>query len=380
MSRLWARTAIGACAVVTISTTAAAQVPAGWSTPLESFARELTVDVEADGVGGITAAVFRGSDVVWAEGFGWADRAHQVPARRETIYRVGSISKTFTAVLVVQLAAEGRLALDDEVAPVFAPLGQLDGHASQIEGVTFRRLASHTAGLIREPGLEGAAAGPIAGWEDKIVASIPTTSFLANPGEQYSYSNIGFGILGLAASRVAGAPFMTLVDERIIRPLGMDRTFFIIPRDLADWVAVGYAQRRDGTVDPEPPAREHAGRGYKVPNGGIYSTVDDLAAFAGGIMGTSEVEILSADWRAELMRVQTPEDPASGYGLGLSVRPLPDGGRAVGHGGSVAGYNAALLFDPQSQIGVVLLRNYNRGETNLGAAASRLLETLTATR
>lgn len=363
-----------------IATAAAAQAPAAWTAALSSFAADLERDVATDDVGGITAAVFVAGDVVWARGFGWADRERHIPARRETIYRVGSISKTFTAVLVVQLAAEGWFDLDDRVSAAFAPIAHLDGTAEQVDAITYRRLASHTAGLIREPRLEGAASGPIGGWEDKILLSIPTTGFLAAPGERYAYSNIGFGILGLAASRAAARPFMDLIRERIIDPLGMTHTFFVTPPTLADHVAVGYGQERDGTVDPELPAREHAGRGYKVPNGGVYSTVDDLAAFAGGIMGTSDPAILPAEWRAEMMRVQTPEDPEAGYGLGVMVRPLPERGRAVGHSGSVAGYSAYLVFDPGSQIGVVLLRNYNRGETNLGAAGTALLATLTTVR
>ncbi len=113
-----------------------------------------------------------------------------------------------------------------------------------------------------------------------------------------------------------------------------------------------------------------------MPNGGIYSTVGDLARFAGAITGTSAVEILPAEWRREMMRVQTPESPTAGYGLGFALRTRESGMRTVGHGGSVAGYNAYLVFDSVSKVGVVLLRNYNGGNTNLGRSAAVLLEEL----
>src|SRR5262249_45625710 len=141
---------------------------------------------------------------------------------------------------------------------------------------TMRQLASHTAGLVREPSLPNAAAGPIAQWEEKIIASIPTTRFDTVPGARYSYSNIGFAALGLAVSRAVGVPFMTLVTDGIFQPLGMQSSTYIIDDRLRSNLSVGVT--RGGGPDP---ALEHQGRGYKVPNGGIYTTVGDLARFVG---------------------------------------------------------------------------------------------------
>jgi CubicO group peptidase (beta-lactamase class C family) len=348
------------------------------SAAIERFGRQIAEDVERDDVGGITAGVFVGSEIVWARGFGWADRDRRIPADAETIYRVGSISKSFTAVAMAQLADQGVLDIDDLATSHLPALGGLAVGGDTIAGVTLRRLASHTAGLIREPELPRAAAGPISIWENKVLASIPTTSFLAAPGERYSYSNIGFGILGLTISRAADTPFMNLVTDQIIEPLEMDQTVFVMTPELYPHLSVGYSVSRDGEITTDFPAMEHWGRGYKVPNGGIYSTVRDLARFAGGVTGTSAVEILSPEWRREVMRIQTPEDPARGYGLGFSIRRVESGVWAVGHGGSVAGYNAYLVFNPESTIGVVMLRNYGRGNTNLGRRATTLLEELVA--
>jgi CubicO group peptidase (beta-lactamase class C family) len=322
---------------------------------IERFAATLAQDVEQDGVGGITAAVFRGSDLIWAAGFGQADVEHGESATVETIYRTGSISKTFTAVLLMVLVDSGVVQLDDRVIEYLPEFSGLQGPGHQIRSITLRQLASHTAGLVREPELDNAAAGPIAHWKVKVLASIPTTSLRTAPGEHYSYSNIGFGILGLTLSRAAGRPFMDLVDELIFRPLGMATSTFIITADLEPRLAVGYANRSDGTIDAAGPAREHAGRGYKVPNGGVYSTVGDLARFGAGLTGASTVGLLSQQSREEMQRVQTPGGSSSQYGLGLSVRSGDDGLLLLGHGGSVAGYTAHMLFEPASKLGVVLL-------------------------
>ena len=371
------------------STSSSARMPASvrtaaqdtaWDNAIARFAAQLARDVEVDGIGSISAAVIERGEPAWSKAFGWADRDAKRAADANTIYRVGSITKSFTAVLLALLAQDGVLGLDQ---PVRTHLAAVDGFAdppAEVAPITYRQLASHTAGLIREPRLAGAAAGPFAEWEAKILASIPTTSFQSRPGTEYAYSNIGFGVLGLALRRAAGEPFPELIRKRIFAPLGMSSSTFVLTPALRARLATGYANRRNGAIDADAPAREHDGRGYKVPNGGIYSTVGDLGRFIAGVTGTAGPEILSAATRAEVLRVQTPEDPRSGYGLGFQVQTLEDGTRLIGHGGSVAGYTAHLLFEPTTGIGVVLLRNYASGETNLGGAARTVLRALLAAR
>jgi CubicO group peptidase (beta-lactamase class C family) len=332
-------------------------------TPFEAAIAEFDAEVAAcvaeDAAGCVSIAVFIGGDVIWTKGYGWADIENAIACDEETIGRTGSISKSFTAVLMMQLVERGIIGLDDPVADYFADIEKLADPAENMRPISFRMLASHTAGLVREPQLEGAASGSIYRWEEKVLESIPHTSFKTPPGTEYSYSNIGFGMLGLALSRAAGVPFMTLVEDQIFKPLGMTSSTFIVNTpDLASRLSVGYSRNRTtGEVGAEQATREHFGRGYKVPNGGIYSTVGDLASFAAAMMGESAVQILSPESRAEVF---TPQTPAERYGLGFSIR-TEDGATLVGHGGSVAGYNASLVFDLETRIGVAMLRttSYN---------------------
>lgn len=348
-----------------------AQLPAEWHPALSAFTESVASDVQSDSVGGMTVALARDGEVLWAEAFGWADSEAGIPAARETIYRTGSISKSFTAVMMAILVDDGVVTLDqplESLVPEIAELRERPPGASP----GLRQVASHTAGFAREPGLPGAATGPIEGWTARILESIPTTGYRTPPGTEYSYSNIGFGILGFAMERAAQVSFMDQVAERIFEPLGMQSSTFIVGETLLPLLSRGHANSADGDVNTERPALEHAGRGYKVPNGGVYSTVDDLAAFAAGVMGRGGTSLLSDELRVEVLRVQTPEDPDSGYGLGFSITTV-DGRVFAGHGGSVAGYTAHLLFEPATGLTVVLLRNYNRGRTNLGRAARELL-------
>jgi CubicO group peptidase (beta-lactamase class C family) len=339
------------------------------------FEMSLAKDVAEDGVGSMSAAVVVGNDVVWSKGFGWADVENRIPANENTIYRIGSISKSVTAVLMMQMIEKGFFQLDDPVENYLSEINELAEKPENSVPLTFRHLASHTSGLIREPKLRGAASGPIHLWEEKILESIPKTHYSTLPGEKYSYSNIGYGILGFAVSRAAGDSFMDLVVENIFTPLGMDSSFFILRKEHIPRLSMGYVKRRDGSLNASSPALEHAGRGYKVPNGGVYSTVRDLSRFIAALTGSHPVKIISEETRMEILKQQTPENGAR-YGLGFSIQIDEEGFTTMGHGGSVAGYNATLVFNLETSIGAVILRNYSRGQTSLGKSARGLVREL----
>ena len=344
---------------------------------LTAFSRQLRVDVAADDVGGIVAGVMIDGDLVWAQAFGWADRDARTPMSTASISRTGSISKSVTAVLMMRLLDEGVIGLDEPVERYLPAFASIKDRRVDAQPVTFRHLASHTAGLIREPQWPDAVVGPIELWDKRIVESLPLTAYDTVPGARYQYSNIGFGTLGLALAKAAGRPFMEMVRTEVLEPLGMTGSEFVVAgAKLEARLAAGYVIGQDGSIDGGQPAREHAGRGYKVPNGGVYSTVADLGRFMGAMSGVPGLRILSEESRQEALSIQTPENPNRGYGLGFSVQIDEQGRKIASHGGSVAGYTAHMAFDPKARIGVVLLRNYGRGSTNLGTAAQGLVAQL----
>ena len=344
---------------------------------LTAFSRQLRVDVAADDVGGIVAGVMVDGDLVWAQAFGWADRDARTPMSTASISRTGSISKSVTAVLMMRLLDEGVIGLDEPVERYLPTFASIKDRRVDAQPVTFRHLASHTAGLIREPQWPDAVVGPIELWDKRIVESLPLTAYDTVPGARYQYSNIGFGTLGLALAKAAGRPFMEMVRTEVLEPLGMTGSEFVVAgAKLEARLAAGYVIGQDGSIDGGQPAREHAGRGYKVPNGGVYSTVADLGRFMGAMSGVPGLRILSEESRQEALSIQTPENPNRGYGLGFSVQIDEQGRKIASHGGSVAGYTAHMAFDPEARIGVVLLRNYGRGSTNLGTATQGLVAQL----
>jgi CubicO group peptidase (beta-lactamase class C family) len=335
--------------------------------------RQLMADVAADGVGSMAAAVVVGDSVVWQAAFGLADRDAGTLAAPTTLYRAGSISKSVTAITLLALVERRVVGLDDPVAPHLPELVHLADLSPDSRAITFRDLAAHTAGLAREPATDRASRGPVRDWRRKLIAALPSTPAATPPGT-YEYSNVGYALLGLALERAAGRPYEELVRELVLDPLGMTSSYLVVPRAERRRMAAGYVNPARDRVDPRVPRAEHQGRGYRVPNDGLYSTVGDLARLAMAMTGALGDIPITGTSRAAALTDQTAHASLRGtaYGLGFQLHRIGDSVIA-GHSGTVAGYTAYLAFDPATRIGVVLLRNYNNGATNLGATAVRTL-------
>lgn len=356
--------------------------------------RELSADVVRDSVGSVAAAVFVGDEVVWRGAFGWRDRDTRTLASPRTLYRAGSLAKMVTAVVLLRLVADGVVSLDEPVSrhlPEIRRLGSAAvaaageqangswGPSTSSSSITFRQLATHTAGLAREPEQSRFGRGPFRQWKRKVVAAIPWTRTVAAPGAGYAYSNIGYGMLGFALERAAGQPFEVLADSLVFRPVGMRSTSYVVLSDERARIATGYVNLPGDTADPRVPRAEHRGRGYRVPSGGLYSTVHDLARLGMVISGAVPLvpepllkEMLADGGQVTGLADGHPGPRRAGYGTGVQLLEI-GGVRMAGHSGTVPGYAAYLMVDLDRQAGVVLLRNHNHGATNLGAAATKFL-------
>jgi CubicO group peptidase (beta-lactamase class C family) len=162
-----------------------------------------------------------------------------------------------------------------------------------------------------------------------------------------------------------------LVQEKIFVPFEMKRSFYVIPKELSTKLAVGIEGGPSEIIDTESPKVEHHGRGYKVPNGGIYSTPNDLAKFMIGNLGYRP--LLK---RESLETMQTEKGPEPNkYGLGFMIFHS-DQINMVGHNGQVLGYTAQFAFEKESKFGIIIMRNYTQGATDLDKASFILLSKL----
>ncbi|MFB3855427.1 MAG: serine hydrolase domain-containing protein [Vicinamibacterales bacterium] len=354
------------------------QVPADLKPALEEIDKLVSREFAEDKVGSVTVGVVTDTGLAWTRSYGQADMERGVPATADSVYRIGSITKQFTALMLLQLVEKGKVRLSDPVERYFPEVNKVQGRFENAPPITLGQLATMTSGIDREPDdLQTYLVGPVSDWEKVLISALPKTRYRFEPDTRYHYSNIGYAILGAALSRAAGQPFTRYVEERIFAPLGMTSTAWEPNDRIRAFLAKGYAVGRDGKVDADTPAREHQGRGYKVPNGAIYTTVGDLARFVAFELGADVPSVLEKETLQDnYNRVNSSDgELGSGYGVGFQVSRR--GAFVVfGHGGSVAGYTAAAYFHRPSRTGVIVLRNAGGDRLNPGGLAMRALELL----
>jgi CubicO group peptidase (beta-lactamase class C family) len=231
------------------------------------------------------------------------------------------------------------------------------------------QLSTHTAGLAVEPDDTATyVQGTYVDWEKTLIAALPHTRYIHKPGTRFAYSNIGYAILGAALSRAAGQPYLDYVPKKILEPLGMSHSALHTDPAMLPHLAKGYEPTPKG-LDAETPLREHEGRGYKMPNGAMYTTVGDLARFASFFMGQGPDTVLST---ASLERsIEQSTNLSSGYGIGFEVRRR-DNYIAFGHSGAVAGYSAGLYMNRKTGLAVIVLANTS-GKASLAMRSLDLL-------
>jgi CubicO group peptidase (beta-lactamase class C family) len=288
------------------------------------------------------------------------------------VYRIGSITKPFTAVMLLQLVEARKVHLSDPVEQYFPEIRQVQGLPPGTAPITLLQLATMTGGLPPEPRQEGPFwTGSVSRWEATLISALPHLSYAYTPGTQFSYSNVGYAILGAALSRAAGVPYVTWEHDHVLAPLGMTHTRFEIDSAIAGDVARGYVVAEDGgAVSDTLPAREaRTGRGYKVPNGALFTTIDDLARFVAFELGRGPEAVLPHS-RLDIAFggiVASGADMGVGYGLGFMAMRRGDF-TWTGHSGAVAGYTAAMYYDRARQIGLIMLRNATGGKSSLSVA------------
>lgn len=353
-------------------------------------AEEIRGAIEEDGRGGAAFGIVVAGETVVAEGFGFADTEGLTPARADHLFRIGSITKPVTAMAMLRLVHLEKARFGDPVTALVPELEQVENPYDWTPGPSIFQLATMTSGLAREPrNLPRYLVGAPQDWLDTAFRALEAVSFEYEPGTRYQYSNIGYAMLGAAVERAAGEPFMEHVSTSLLVPLGMESSAFFPTPALEDRIAEGITVRDDGSLDAETPAQEHAGRGYKVPNGALYSTVEDLGVFLRFLVGVEEEPfdgVIPGDFRQEnLTKAFATGDLSSGYGFGFMARRRDDAAgdsfTAYGHGGSVAGYRAAAWIEPETDAAVILLRNVGGDGLNLTELSlSALAEVVAALR
>lgn len=322
----------------------------------------------------LSIALVDDQDIVWSRGFGYADAEEQVEASAETVYRVGSISKLFTDIAIMQLVERGELDLDAPVQryiPDFRPENPFGRE------ITLRQLVSHRSGLVREPPV-GHYFDPAEPSLAATVASLNRTVLVYPPEQRIKYSNAAIATAGYVLERQQGEPFASYVKRAVLEPAGLRRSAFEPLPDLTADLATAFMWTYDG--------REFEAPTFQLgmaPAGSMYSTVTDLGRFLSVLFAGGEGpggRILRPESLEEMLTPQFAEpSQRTGFGLGFNISEL-DGERRIGHGGAIYGFASELAALPDRKLGAVVLTNVDIANTVVDRIANAALRLMMAAR
>jgi CubicO group peptidase (beta-lactamase class C family) len=315
------------------------------------FDAAIAKEMASVGAPGAAVAVVVGDKVVWSKGFGLANAETGAPVTADTLFQIGSVTKTFTAAALLSASTQGVVALDRPVSTY------VSGLVPCVGAPTLLQLLSQTGGIIDEP----AEFGPQG--EDGLGAYQRTWTSeycMLPPGRAFSYSNSGYALAGLALQEAEKKPFADVMRARVLDPLGMTRTTFR-PTEAMTWpLAVGHRRDKEGKFTVVRPLANDA---RLWPAGTLYSSANEMARLLVALVGDGRVDgqqALPAGVVAQMTR-RVAEIPTTGqhYGQGLFLQPRN------GHGGTMTGYVAQLDFSTANgeRTGVVVLTNGDNAST-----------------
>lgn len=301
---------------------------------------------------GTSVGVMKDGRIQLAKGYGFADLENEVPATEHTVYRIGSITKQFTASAIMQLVEQGKLSLDDELTK-FVPDYPTKGHR-----ITVDRLLTHTSGI------KGYTEMPKF-WEqsrqdlthEQMIAMFSAEPFEFAPGERYQYNNSAYYLLGVIIEKTSGQSYADYLKQKVFDPLGLAETHYLDEAPIVRHRAAGYEVRQGAVRNDDPLS-------MKLP-------------YAAGSLGASVLDLMK--WQTALVenrllktesyaRMKTPATLNDGskttYGYGLAMGSL-EGHRKVAHGGGINGFRSQLAYYPDDRLTVVVLCNTGTANPDL---------------
>ncbi|HEY6420179.1 MAG TPA: serine hydrolase domain-containing protein [Candidatus Binataceae bacterium] len=307
---------------------------------------------------GLAAAIISDRRLVYTKGFGIADAARNLPITASTIFRIGSISKTFTAIGLMQLYEQGKFKLDDPVNR-YLKAYRIEPPTSA-PPVTFRHLLTHTSGIgelrkltdLLRPTLGlGCKPGKAPALNEYYRPALRTGTAA---GVKWAYANHGFATLGQLVEDISGQPFASYMTENVFHALGMEHTSHLRDERVREALAQGYRMTRRG-LKPIRYAEI-----IVAPAGSVFSSIDDMAKYVLALLSAGANEhgrVLRAETLAMMMTPQYEIDPRmAAQGLGFMLGK-DEGLKLVGHDGGLPGFSSAMWLAPERSVGVLLFAN-----------------------
>lgn len=339
---------------------------------VEAIGKAMATAIEAKEIAGAVTLVADGDRILHRDATGMADRERQTPIEVDSIFWIASMTKPVTATALMMLVDEGTLSIDDPVARFIPELGQLKTRDGQTQVVTVKHMLTHTSGMGE---LSPDESKPLVELAD-IVPLVAAKPLSFKPGSSWRYCQSGINLAARLVEVVSGQSFVTFLDERLFRPLGMRDTTFYLTEDQSRRLATSYSRTPAGELEPagifillgHPPTSR---RRFPAANGGLFSTASDYARFCQMILNRGALgghRYLSEKAIEQMTTLQSGElktgfTEGNGWGLGWCLVRKPQGPSAelspgsFGHGGA---YGTQAWIDPaRKRIYLLLVQRTN---------------------
>ncbi|NNF34402.1 MAG: serine hydrolase, partial [Saprospiraceae bacterium] len=305
----------------------------------------INYEIDTKDLNAISMVLVNDQEIIWNKGFGFKDEEKSIPVDGKTVYRVGSVSKLFTDIAIMQKVESGEIDLD---APITEYLPDFKLDNSFNIPITLRMLTSHRSGILREPRV-----GNYFDAENddlkKTYESIINTRVIYEPGSKTKYSNAGIAIVGYVMQHLAGKPYAQYMKDNVLQVIGMDDSGFEPSTEIKSNLAEATMWSYDERTFTAPTFQLGM-----APAGSLYAPMGDLGKFLMTLFDGGEGEngrLLSRDRIREMWTPQFGGEANDGYGIGFRLGDF-QGHQKVGHGGAIYGFSTQLYGVPELKLGV----------------------------
>lgn len=306
--------------------------------------------MKANNIPALSIGIINNGKVVYRKGFGYQTRDQDIKVDENTLYQIGSDTKKFTAIVVKNLAAEGKVNLDEPITNYLK--GKLTSSAEKkFQGITLRTLLLHKAGIpYRAPGNPRIDGDPmlIPYSEEQLIDDLNKLKLEFKPGTAFAYSNLGYAIIGYICEEVSGKEYSELVKTYVTEKYGMNNTVVNPTKDQLARIAIPY--RKDDRNIKSAPWK----MGKLTPAGGIYANVVDISHLMLAQLKAYQAFTKTGDGSNPLILTEHAGTETSYYGFGLGKK-VDENGTRYGHGGDLDGFASDYVFSPDYEMGVIIL-------------------------
>src|SRR6266704_4966223 len=303
----------------------------------------IKAEMQRQHIPGLSLAVVKDGQIILARGYGLANVEHQVPVKSETIFQSGSMGKQFTATAVMMLVEAGKLSLSDTVTKFFSDA------PDSWKNITVRHLLTHTAGTTDYPRDFDFQRDYT---EDELLKRAEAIPLAFQPGEKWSYSNLGYVLLGILIHKVSGQFYGDFLQERVFQPLGMTTARIISEADIIPNRAAGYRLVKGELKNQEWVAPMI----NTTADGSLYFSINDLAKWDAAHYTEKLLKRSSLDQMWTVAKLKNGQPIQDHYGFGWSIE-TKNGHKVIGHGGSWQGFKTHISLYVGDKLTVVVLIN-----------------------